>query len=285
MSAMDAKGPQGMQGAVDAQGEGGPGNGGAPGGPPEPPSGRILGIKVTPITVADLHAYIGGVIAARARSLVLNVNVHCMNLAVRLPWLRDFLNSAPVVFCDGAGVMWAARIHGFRIPERITYADWMWRLGEYCAERGHTLFFLGAQPGVAERAAERMRERFPALRILGTRHGFFPLEGPESDAVIAEVNRAGADILVMGLGMPRQEEWLRRHWDKVNAKVALTGGACFDFVSGTMPRCPRWMADHSLEWLYRLYVEPRRMFGRYVLGNPLFMARVLGGRLSGKGRA
>lgn len=253
-------------------------------GPAEPPSLRILGIKVTPITVPDLHAHIGAVIEAGARQLVLNVNVHCMNLAARLPWLKDFLNSAPVVFCDGAGVMWAARLQGKAIPERITYADWMWRLAAFCEERGHSLYFLGAKPGVAEQAAARLRERHPALRILGCRDGYFPLEGPENEAVIEGVNRAGADILVMGLGMPRQEEWLRRYWGRLHAKVALTGGACFDFVSGTMPRCPRFMADHSLEWLYRLYVEPKRMFGRYVLGNPLFMARVLLERLLGGGR-
>lgn len=251
-------------------------------GPAEPPHISILGIKVTPLTVDGLHAYIGATIRSGARNLVLNVNVHCMNLAVRIPWLKEFLNAAPVVFCDGAGVMWAARLQGRAIPERITYADWMWQLAAWCEAQGHSLYFLGAKPGVAERAAERLRERFPALRILGCRDGYFPLEGPENEAVIAGVNGAGADILVMGLGMPRQEEWLRRYWGRLDARVALTGGACFDFVSGTMPRCPRFMADHSLEWLYRLWVEPRRMFGRYVLGNPLFMARVLAERLLGR---
>jgi N-acetylglucosaminyldiphosphoundecaprenol N-acetyl-beta-D-mannosaminyltransferase len=241
-------------------------------------------VKVTPITVDALHAYIGATIAAKARNLVLNVNVHCMNLAVRMPWLKGFLNSAPVVFCDGAGVIWAARLQGRAIPERITYADWMWQLAAFCETQGHTLYFLGARPGVAEKAAERLRDRHPKLSIKGCHHGFFPLAGPENEAAVAAVNAAGADILVTGLGMPRQEEWLRSNWGRLNAYVALTGGACFDFVSGSVPRCPRFMADHSLEWLYRLYVEPRRMFRRYVIGNPLFMARVLTERLLGRSR-
>lgn len=246
--------------------------------PREPASLRILGIKVTPLTVEQLHEYIGATIAAKARNLVLNVNVHCMNLAYRTPWLKDFLNAAPVVFCDGAGVMWAARLQGNAIPERITYADWMWQLAAYCEARGYSLYFLGARPGVAEKAAENLRARFPKLIVKGCRDGFFPLDGPENEAVLAAVNEAGADILVLGLGMPRQEEWLFRHWGRLHAAVALTGGACFDFVSGTVPRCPRFMAEHSLEWLYRLYVEPRRMFRRYVIGNPLFMLRVLAER-------
>jgi N-acetylglucosaminyldiphosphoundecaprenol N-acetyl-beta-D-mannosaminyltransferase len=232
-------------------------------------------MKVTPLTVEELHTFIGGTIDSGNRHLVLNVNVHCMNLAYGLPWLRNFLNSAPVVFCDGAGVIWAARLQGRVIPERITYADWMWRLADFCEAQGYSLFFLGAQPGVAEKAAAKLIERFPSLRIKGCRDGFFKLEGPENDAVVDQVNHAGADILVMGLGMPRQEEWLVKNWPRVHAAVALTGGACFDFVSGSVPRCPRFMAENSLEWLYRLYVEPRRMFRRYVLGNPLFMARVL----------
>jgi N-acetylglucosaminyldiphosphoundecaprenol N-acetyl-beta-D-mannosaminyltransferase len=250
--------------------------------PSEPASIRILGVKVTPLTVDELHAYIGQTIAAKARHLVLNVNVHCLNLAFRIPWLKDFLNSAPVVFCDGAGVMWAARLQGKTIPERITYADWMWQLAAYCESRGHSLYFLGARAGVAEKAAAKLRARYPGLIIKGCRDGFFPLEGPDNEAVVAGVNASGADILVLGLGMPRQEEWLRRNWGRLNPAVALTGGACFDFVSGEVPRCPRFMADHSLEWLYRLWVEPRRMFGRYVLGNPLFMLRVLRERRLGR---
>ena len=246
-----------------------------------PPHIRILGLKVTPLTVQELHGFIGRTIDAGERHLVLNVNVHCMNLAHGKPWLKEFLNSAPVVFCDGAGVMWAAKLQGRAIPERITYADWMWQLAEYCESKGYSLFFLGARPGVAEKAAARLKDLFPKLLIKGCRDGFFDAEGPGNESVVESVNAAKADILVMGLGMPRQEEWLKRNWSRVNPAVALTGGACFDFVSGSVPRCPRFMADHSMEWLYRLYVEPKRMFRRYVMGNPLFMARVLMERFLG----
>ncbi|MEO6095966.1 MAG: WecB/TagA/CpsF family glycosyltransferase [Fibrobacteria bacterium] len=246
-----------------------------------PPYFHILGMKVTPLTVDELHAFIGGTISAGERHLVLNVNVNCMNLAYAKPWLREFLNSAPVVFCDGAGVIWAAKLRGRFIPERITYADWMWQLGAFCEANGHSLYFLGARPGVTEKAAANLKARFPNLCIKGVRDGFFNHEGPENDKVVTDLNAAKADILVLGLGMPRQEEWLKRNWSRVNPAIALTGGACFDFLSGSVPRCPRFMADHSLEWLYRLYVEPRRMFRRYVIGNPLFMARVLRERFLG----
>ncbi len=245
------------------------------------PKVQILGIKVSLLDKASLHAFIGGVIDRGEKHQVLNVNVHCMNLANRIPWLKDFLNAAPVVFCDGAGVMWAARILGYTIPERITYADWMWELGLYCERKGYSLFFLGGKPGVTQAAAERMRERFPRLLIKGCRDGYFCHHGLENDSVVNIVNSAHADILVLGMGMPKQEFWLKSNWKNLDVRIALNGGACFDFVSGSVSRCPRFMADHSMEWLYRLYIEPKRMFNRYVIGNPLFMFRVLREKIFG----
>ncbi|NLS75919.1 MAG: WecB/TagA/CpsF family glycosyltransferase [Chloroflexi bacterium] len=236
---------------------------------------RVLGIGIDPLTTDQLHERITQIIDSGRKALVLNVNVHCMNLAQRHPWLKELLNSAEVVFCDGAGVRLGARLLGYELPERITYADWMWQLAELASTRGHTLYFLGSAPGVAARAADVLRARFPALEIVGAHHGYFAKEGGENDAVIAQINAAHPDILVVGMGMPLQEQWLAQNWDRVDAHVFLTGGACFDYVSGTLRRCPRWMADHSLEWLYRLLQEPRRLFRRYVVGNPTFLLRIL----------
>jgi N-acetylglucosaminyldiphosphoundecaprenol N-acetyl-beta-D-mannosaminyltransferase len=241
----------------------------------------VLGVGVDPMTVEGLHAEVGRLIRSGERGLVLNANVHCLNLCYRDPALRGFLNCADVVFCDGAGVMLAARLLGRRIPARITYADWAWRLAAFAEAEGFSMYLLGARPGVAEEAARRLRARHPDLQVVGVRHGYFDQAAgsPGNEAVVREVNGARPDILLVGLGMPLQENWLMENRDRLNAGVALTGGAVFDYVSGGLRRGPRVLTDNGFEWLARLLVEPRRLWRRYLIGNPLFLLRVLGQRL------
>jgi N-acetylglucosaminyldiphosphoundecaprenol N-acetyl-beta-D-mannosaminyltransferase len=241
----------------------------------------VLGVGVDPVTVEGLQEEVGRLIRAGERGLVLNANAHCLNLCYEDPELRAFLNRADVVFCDGAGVMLAARLLGQRIPERVTYADWAWRLGAFAEAQGFSIYFLGARPGVAEEAAGRLKARYPALEIVGARHGFFDhaTGSPGNEAVVREINGARPDILLVGLGMPLQEYWLMQNRDRLNVGVALTGGAVFDYVSGGLRRGPRVLTDNGLEWLARLLVEPRRLWRRYLIGNPLFLLRVLGQRL------
>jgi N-acetylglucosaminyldiphosphoundecaprenol N-acetyl-beta-D-mannosaminyltransferase len=233
---------------------------------------------VDPLTVEELHAEVGRLARGGERGLVLNVNAHCLNLCYEDPELRDFLNSAEAVFCDGAGVMLAARILGRRIPARITYADWIWQLADFAAARGFSLYLLGARPGVAQEAARRLRERYPDLEIAGVRHGYFD-RSAGSGAVVEEIAAADPDILLVGLGMPLQERWLMENWQRLDVRVALTGGAVFDYVSGRLRRGPRLLRDNGFEWLARLLVEPRRLWRRYLIGNPLFLLRVLKQRL------
>jgi N-acetylglucosaminyldiphosphoundecaprenol N-acetyl-beta-D-mannosaminyltransferase len=237
----------------------------------------ILGVGVDPLTVEELHVEIGRLVRGGKRGLVLNVNAHCLNLCYEDPKLRDFLNGAEVVFCDGAGVRLAASILSRRIPERITYAEWAWRLAAFAAAQGFSLYFLGGRPGVAREAARRLIESFPDLKIVGVRHGYFDhLAGSaENEAVVAEINAAAPDILLVGLGMPLQERWLMENRERIGAGVVLTGGAVFDYVSGGLRRGPRLLTDNGFEWLARLFVEPRRLWRRYLVGNPLFLLRVL----------
>lgn len=246
------------------------------------PAGKVdvLGVGVDPITVEELHEEISRFVENGGHALVLHANVHGLNLAHRDERLRNLFNQAPIVFCDGSGVMLGARILGHRIPERITYADWMWRLAAFAGERGYSFFFLGGRPGVAEKAATTLRERFPGLRIAGVHHGYFDRGGAENEAVVAKINTALPDILLVAFGMPLQEFWLTENWEKIEANVALTGGAVFDYVSGELRRGPPILVENGLEFLARLIIEPRRLWRRYVLGNPLFLLRVLEQRLA-----
>jgi N-acetylglucosaminyldiphosphoundecaprenol N-acetyl-beta-D-mannosaminyltransferase len=177
--------------------------------------------------------------------------------------------------------MLGARILGHRIPQRITYADWIWQLAEFAEPRGITFFFLGARPGVAQNAAERLRERYPDLRIVGIHHGYFDKSpgSEENEAVLQKIDASRPHVLVIAFGMPLQERWLAENWARINTNIALTGGAVFDYVSGDLSRAPRWMTDHGLEWLGRLLIEPQRLWKRYLVGNPLFLYLIVKQRL------
>ena len=238
---------------------------------------NVLGVGIDPVTVGELHACIKHLVESGERGTVLNVNANCLNLLYGDAALRGFFEGADLVFCDGAGVMLAARLLGGWIPERITYADWAWRLAAFAEAEGLSLFLLGAGPGVAERAAQELRARHPDLHITGVRHGYFDRTpgNPENEAVLREINAARPDIIIVGLGMPLQERWLMENRHRLDAGVALTGGAVFDYVSGGLRRGPRFLTDNGFEWLARLLVEPRRLWRRYLIGNPLFLLRIL----------
>jgi N-acetylglucosaminyldiphosphoundecaprenol N-acetyl-beta-D-mannosaminyltransferase len=238
---------------------------------------EIFDVKVHPLTVGELHQIIENKIISNKKSIIANVNVHALNLTFKHCWLKGFFNSAPIVFCDGAGVVLGARLLGHKIPKRITYADWMWQLAEFASNKGFSFYFLGAKEGVAEKAADSLTARFPNIQILGTHHGYFN-KSPgsyETKAIIKEINNAKPNILVLGFGMPLQELWLMENWGYIDAGIALTGGAVFDYVSGEVKRAPNWMLDHGLEWLGRMLIEPKRLWKRYIYGNPLFITRIL----------
>ena len=242
---------------------------------------NILGVEVCGLTVIELHGLIEDYIRGQHKALILHVNVHCLNLCYRYHWLRGFLNQSQLAFCDGAGVMLGAKLLGYHIPERITYADWLWQLAAFAEPRQITFYFLGGRPGIAEKAAQQLQVRHPDLQIVGVHHGYFDkaIGSQENQAVIEQINAARPHILLVGFGMPVQEQLLRENWGEIDAHVALTGGAVFDYISGELRRAPRWMTDHGLEWLGRLIIEPRRLWQRYVVGNPIFLWRVLGQRL------
>jgi N-acetylglucosaminyldiphosphoundecaprenol N-acetyl-beta-D-mannosaminyltransferase len=244
---------------------------------------ELLGIRIHLITEVMLNEYIAHVIHSKRRSLILNVNVHCYNEVYSNSWLRDFLNHSDLTFCDGSGVLLGAKLFGYQIPERITYADWMWNLAQLAEQHGFTFFFLGAKPGVAEQAAEKLLTRFPQLKIT-TQHGYFDKtsDSAENKQVIARINAAQPNILIVGFGMPVQEQWLRDNWAKLDANIALTGGAVFDYISGELQRGPRWMTDNHLEWLARLLIEPKRLWRRYTVENVFFLYLLLKERFSSK---
>jgi len=244
---------------------------------------RLLDLRVDCVTTDEILEHITDVIESGRQELVLNVNIHAFNLAHTDPEFRRILREAPIVFCDGHGVKLGARLVGRSIPEVITYDDFIWPLAALCERRGYRLFLLGGYPGDAEKAREILETAHPDLELAGAHHGFFEKEGPENARMVDLVNRAGTDVLLCSFGMPLQEKWLAANSADLSTAVMLAGGGCIDLLSGRAPRPPRWMADLGLRWLFRLTYEPRKVFRRYLFGNPLFMARVLRQRVRRNG--
>jgi N-acetylglucosaminyldiphosphoundecaprenol N-acetyl-beta-D-mannosaminyltransferase len=238
---------------------------------------RLLGVRIDDLSIPELLDFVTCVISGDKKALVANVNVHAMNIAYELAWFRDFLNSADIVFCDGFGVKWGARLSGQTIAYRYTPPDWLPLLCEKCVQHDFSLFFLGARPGIVEKAASQLKQQYPDLRIVGVHHGYFDktLGNQENEYVIKKINAVAPDILVVGFGMPLQEQWLGENWGCIQSHVAIPVGAAIDYIAGEVYRAPHWVTDHGLEWLARLLIEPRRLWKRYVIGNPLFLYRVI----------
>jgi N-acetylglucosaminyldiphosphoundecaprenol N-acetyl-beta-D-mannosaminyltransferase len=159
---------------------------------------------------------------------------------------------------------------GLSIPQRMTGADWIHDLCRRAVREGMSLYFLGGAPGSSADAARLLRVRYPGLRVAGTRHGY----SAGTEAVEA-INRAEPDILLVGMGTPTQEKWIAEHQDALNVPVIWAVGALFDFVNGRIARGPHWMTEHGLEWLCRLATEPGKLWRRYLIGNPLFLWRIV----------
>jgi N-acetylglucosaminyldiphosphoundecaprenol N-acetyl-beta-D-mannosaminyltransferase len=244
-----------------------------------PPPRHIDALPVHPLRLAELLGLLDGALARGERLTVFYANVHAANLARRDAAFRAAYESADVVFCDGQGLRLGAAILGQPLPERFTPPDWIDHLAAGCAARGAGLFLLGGRQGAAEAAAATLRARHPGLQT-AVHHGYF-LGSPAAEAAaLAAVGAARPGALLVGMGMPQQERWVAARRDALDVPVVMTVGALFDYLGGGVRRGPRWLTDNGFEWLCRLYYEPRRLWRRYVLGNPAFLLRVLGLRLA-----
>ena len=234
---------------------------------------HVLGIDITNTTMTEALDWIEMRIGRQQKSQLFFVNPACLNIASTDHAYRHVLQQADRILADGIGLKIGSRLLNQAVKANVNGTDLFPRLCERAASKGYSLFLLGGQPGVAEKAATAMQERYPGLQIAGTQDGFFTTE-QESD-VIDRINRSGANILLVGFGAPKQELWLARLQQDLSPYVCMGVGGLFDYYSGRIPRAPAWLREMGLEWLWRLCQEPLRMWKRYLVGNPLFIYRVL----------
>ncbi len=209
------------------------------------------------------------------QSLVYYLNVHVANTARVNSRLKSILKKGDVVYCDGAGIVTASKMLGQPLPTRLTAADWIMDMLEDLANSGHTVFLLGGEPGVSDEAMKVIDEKVPNHSVIGHHHGYIIKDKDLEQSVIDRINELKPDVLIVGFGTPLQESWIDENAHRLNIPVLYAIGATMDFISGRVSRCPAWMGEKGLEWAYRLYTEPKRLFARYVIGNPWFLGRIM----------
>jgi N-acetylglucosaminyldiphosphoundecaprenol N-acetyl-beta-D-mannosaminyltransferase len=233
---------------------------------------RFFGVEIVNTTMDEAVEWIVRRAKGGIQSQLCFVNPDCLNIAYRDPEYAHVLNAADRVLPDGIGIHLACRIIGTSLLSNVNGTDLFPRMCERAAAEGVAVYMLGGGPGRADAAARNMQLKYGRLNIAGTRAGYFTAS--EEGAVIDEINRSGADVLLVGLGAPRQDVWLAHNASRLRPAVKIGVGGLFDFYSERISRAPEWMREIGMEWSWRLAMEPRRMWRRYVIGNPLFLFRV-----------
>jgi N-acetylglucosaminyldiphosphoundecaprenol N-acetyl-beta-D-mannosaminyltransferase len=235
---------------------------------------QVGGATVDSVTFAEAIRLIGQRLGSDAPpAYAVTPNAQHVVMLHSDPKLKAIYDEASFIFADGMSLLIAARLLGHRLPERVTGVDLFQALCFESAKLGFRIFLLGGLPGAAERAARVLKKRNAGINITGT---YCPPLGFENDAaetqrIMERVRASQPDLLFVGLGVPKQEYWMHKHYRSLNARLSIGVGGAFDMVAGITPRAPKWLQNAGLEWLFRLSAEPRRLWKRYLIGNVRFL--------------
>ena len=231
---------------------------------------NILGVDVDAVTMAEAVDVVRRAMDTRAGVMVATANAEMLMRATHDEELRHILNASALVVPDGAGTVWAARHLGHAMPERVAGYDLAQELLRCAPAEGRRVYFFGSAPGVAEKAKAKAEQLYPGVEIVGVRNGFF--SAADNAAIIAEIRAARPDLLLVALGVPKQEKWIAAHLAELDVPVAIGVGGTLDVMAGVMKRAPLWMQKAKLEWLFRGLMQPKRA-GR-LLALPKFVLKV-----------
>lgn len=231
----------------------------------------ISGISITTVNKEEIIDVLIGFAAGDCIRTAFYLNAHCLNVAFKDAEYKRILQNANLVYAGGKGIVWASWFLGSPLTERVNILDFFDMLVIELKDKKTSIYLLGCEESIVQKAAENLRKK--GLNIIGAKNGFF--EETEERDIIHEINRLKPDILMVGMGVPRQEKWIDRHLNELDVNLCWGVGAVFDWFSGYRKRAPKWMVNCGLEWLHRLYQQPKRLWKRYLVGNPIFIYRVL----------
>ena len=234
----------------------------------------ILGVNVDAMTMSESVAQIETYMAGEEPVMIATANAEMIMRGTQDEELRDILNRAAIVTADGAGTVWAARHLGYEMPERVAGYDLAQQLMKNSVRQGQRIYFFGSAPGVAEKAKAKAEQLYPGIQIVGTRDGYFT--EADEPAIIEDIKAKRPHLLLVALGVPKQEKWLAKHQAELGVPVAIGVGGTLDVMAGVMKRAPLWMQKAKLEWLFRGMLQPKRA-GR-LLALPKFVLKVHGSR-------
>jgi len=245
---------------------------------------NVLGVGISVIDQDRAREYLFDAVRRGKRGYVTVTGVHGVSEAQNDPIFRGIFSQALLVTPDGMPMVWMGKLQGHGSIRRVYGPDLMLNLCEHSRDSGLTHFFYGGKSGVAEALADELQKRFPGLRVVGTYSPpFRSLNDSELRGLQEQVRAAHPDFFWVGLSTPKQEVFMAEHLSLLpEAKIFIGVGAAFDLLTGRVPQAPRWMQRIGLEWLFRLFQEPRRLWKRYLVNNPLFVIRVMGQLLRGR---
>jgi N-acetylglucosaminyldiphosphoundecaprenol N-acetyl-beta-D-mannosaminyltransferase len=234
---------------------------------------EIVGIPIAMTDYAEAMDVMDGMVARRERGYVCAVAVHAVMVSRHDEEMHAAVTGSTLTVPDGMPLVWAANLLGDDLRNRVYGPELMDRYCARCAERGHRVWLYGGRDqGSLMQLALNLRRRHPGIEIVGGYSPpFRPLTGEEEDAIVEQINGSGADVVWVGVGVPKQEKWMAHMRSRLEAPVLCGVGAAFDFHAGRISQAPPWMQERGLEWIYRIAQEPRRLLPRYLSYNPAFV--------------
>ena len=232
---------------------------------------NFMNTEIDNLTMQEALEEIDNLIQTKKGAYVVTPNVDHIVQLERGGEIVDVYKNADLILTDGKPLLWIAKWYGTPIKEKISGSDLFPRLCDMAAKKGYKMFFLGAAEGVAAKAAENLKKRFNGLQVVGTYSPPFGFEKDheEMEKIKEMIKEVNPDILIVGLGCPKQEKFMYHHSKELGVPISLGLGASFDFEAGNIKRAPKWMADHGLEWLFRITQDPKRMAKRYLVDDLL----------------
>jgi N-acetylglucosaminyldiphosphoundecaprenol N-acetyl-beta-D-mannosaminyltransferase len=231
----------------------------------------VLNVMIDVVTMKEAVEAVKQFILQKKSHLVVTPNPEIIMMANKDEQLARIINNADLVVPDGAGVVWAARYQGDAMPERVAGYDLVQNLLIEAMSEKYKIYLFGGAPGIAEKAKKIAEERYPGVQIVGTRNGFFTKQN-ESE-IVNDIKACQPDILLVALGVPRQEKWLEEYKEELKVPVSIGVGGTFDVMAGVVKRAPLWMQRSNLEWLFRLLSEPKRAIRMLAL--PHFVIKIM----------
>lgn len=244
---------------------------------------NIAGVLVDNVSMEETLQMVDRFIARGEPSYLTNPNVDIIVRCHRDPWFMQYYKDGDLCVADGVPILWAARFLGKPLKEKVSGSDLVPKVCALAARRGYKLFFLGGRPGAADAAKAKLLQQHPDIEIVGTYAPPFGFEQDEAELerIFATIKEAKPHIVFVGLGAPKQERLIQRYYKELGVPVFMGVGVTFEFIAGIVQRAPKWMQNIGLEWLWRLMMEPKRLWKRYLIDDPLFFWLVLKQKLGG----